>query len=82
MLMLKVAGYLQGDAVKVNMHKANSACCYVVCTFGSSSNKLYECICENCVLELLNTLKIIAGNCISEMNNCTAIEISKTSQMV
>ena len=82
MLMLKIAGYLQGDAVKVTMHKANSACCCFVCTIDSSRNKLYEFIDENCVIELLNTLKIIAGNCISEMKNCTAIEISKTSQMV
>jgi hypothetical protein len=49
------------------MHKANSACCYFVCTFDSSRNKLYEFIGENCVIELLNTLKILPGNCISEL---------------
>ena len=55
-----------GEAVNIHMHKANSACCCFVFT---SRNKLYEFIVENCVIELLNTLKIVAGNCIEEMHN-------------
>ena len=59
------------------MHKANSACCYFVCTYDSSRNKVYEFVGENCVNELLNTLKIIAGGCITEMKTHTEIEITK-----
>ena len=55
------------DAVKIHMHKANSTCCYFVCTFDSSRNKLYEFIGDKCVIELLNTLKILADECIEEM---------------
>ena len=58
---------LTGETQKIHMHKANSACCYVVCTFDSSRNKVYEFIGENCVVELLNTLKILADDCIEEM---------------
>ena len=56
-----------GESVNMHMHKANSACCYVVCTFDSSRNKLNEFIGEKCVIELLNTLIILADNCIEEM---------------
>ena len=52
---------------KISRHKANSACCYFVCTYDSSRNKLYEFIGENCVIDLLNTLKILADDCIIEM---------------
>ena len=48
-----------GEAVKIQMRKATSACCYVVCTFDSSRNKLYEFIGEKCVVEFLDTLKNI-----------------------
>ena len=70
-----------GEAVNNQMHKATSACCYFVCTFYSSINILYEFIGENCVLKLLNTLKVLAGSCISEMKKCADIEVSKNSQM-
>ena len=56
-----------GEAVHMHMHRANSACCYVVCTFESSRHKLYEFIGKNCAIELLKVLKIIADDCISEM---------------
>ena len=58
------------------MHKANSACCYFVFTLDSSRTNLYEFIRENCVIELLDTLKIIADNCISEMKKCADMEMS------
>ncbi len=64
-----------GEAVKNHMHKANSACCYFVCTFDSSTNKLYDVIGENCVIELLNTLEILADDCITEMKEYTEREI-------
>ena len=50
------------------MHKYNSAWCYFVSTYGRSRNKVYELIAENCVVELLNTLKMLAGDCTKEMN--------------
>ena len=56
-----------GESENINMNKANSAFCYVVCTFDSSRNKLYGFIGENCVIELLHTLKILAADCIAEM---------------
>ena len=71
-----------GESEKIQMHKANSACCYFVCTYDSSRNKLYEIVGESCVIELLNTLKIIAGGCIKEMKTHTDIEISKGTQHV
>ena len=46
-----------GEEVTLHMHKANSACCYFVFTDDISSNKPYEFIGENCVIELLDTLK-------------------------
>jgi hypothetical protein len=62
------------------MHKANSACCYVVCTFDSSRNQLYNFIGENCVIELLNTLKTLANSCIEEMRKQTEIVMSRTNE--
>ena len=56
-----------GESDQLNLHKANSACCYFVCTLDSSRNKLYEFIGENCVIELLNNFKIIADDCIEEI---------------
>ena len=53
-----------GEAVTMHMHKANSARCYVVCTFESSRHKLYKLIGKNCVIELLKN-KILADDCIS-----------------
>ena len=53
------------------MHKANSACCYFVFTYDRSRNKLDEFVGENCVIELLNTLRIIAGGCNQEMQTHT-----------
>jgi hypothetical protein len=58
-----------GESKKIHMHKANSACCYFVCTFGSSRNQLYNFIGENCVIELLNTLNTLANSCIEEMRH-------------
>ena len=58
-----------GEAVNIHMHKANSARCHFVCTSDSSINKLYEFIGENCVLELLNTLKILADICSENEKN-------------
>jgi hypothetical protein len=68
------------DSKKIHMHKANSACCYFVCTFDSSRNKLYNFIGENCVIDLLNTLKTLADSCIEEMRNHTKIIISKVDE--
>ena len=53
---------------------------YVLLTV--QEHKLYEFIGENCVIELLNTLKLLAGNCSSEMEKHTEIEIQQQSQMV
>jgi hypothetical protein len=70
-----------GESKNIHMHKANSACCYVVCTFDSSRNQLYNCIGENCVIELLNTLKILANSCIEEMRNKqTEIVMSRNNE--
>ena len=46
-----------GETNTLHMHRANSACCCVVCVFDCFSNNLYELLDENCVLELLKTLK-------------------------
>ena len=62
------------------MHKYNSAWCYFVFTYGRSRNKVYEFIGENCVVELLNTLKMLAGDCTKEMKKHTELEISRTKQ--
>jgi hypothetical protein len=43
---------------KMHMHKPNSAWCYVVCTFTSSTTELYEFVCESCGMYLLDTLNI------------------------
>jgi hypothetical protein len=45
------------DSKKIHMHKANSACCYFVCTCDSSRNKLYNLIGEHCVIEIFQYIK-------------------------
>ena len=64
-----------GDAIKIHKHIANSDCCYFVCTFESSRNKLYEFIGDKCVVELLDTLNKLADNCIQEMKNHNEIQM-------
>jgi hypothetical protein len=70
------------DLKKIHIHKANSACCYFVCTFDSSRNKLYNFIGDNCVIDLLDTLTKLAKSCIEEMRKIQILKCLKIKKMI
>ena len=51
---------------KIAVHEPNSACAYFVCTFDSSRNKLYKFVGNNCVINLVEQLRILASRCVRE----------------
>lgn len=55
------------SAEKIAFHEPNSACCYFVCTFDSSRNKLYKFIGRDCVINMVEQLRTLANRCVREM---------------
>ena len=47
-------------------HEPNSAAAYFVCTFDSSRNKYYKFEGRDCVLNLIEQLRLLATRCIEE----------------
>ena len=58
-----------GMSDKIARHEPNSAMLYFVCTFDDSRNKLYKFEGGNCVINLLEQLRLLAKRCILEMQH-------------
>ena len=51
---------------KIARHEPNSAAAYFVCTFDSSRNKYYKFDGRDCVLNLIDKLRLLATKCVEE----------------
>ena len=51
---------------KIARHEPNSAAAYFVCTFDSSRNKYYKFEGRDCVLNLIEQLRLLASRCVEE----------------
>ena len=51
---------------KIARHEPNSAAAYFVCTFDSSRNKYYKFEGRDCVLNLIEQLRLLATRCVEE----------------
>ena len=49
---------------KIARHEPNSASCYFVCTFDSSRNKLYTFEGRDCVINLIEQLRLLGARCV------------------
>jgi hypothetical protein len=53
-------------ADKIARHEPNSAAAYFVCTFDSSRNKYYKFEGRDCVINLIEQLRLLAKRCVEE----------------
>ena len=51
---------------KIAQHEPNSAAAYFVCTFDSSRNKYYKFEGKDCVVNLIEQLRLLANRCVEE----------------
>ena len=54
------------DDEKVSIHKPNSACFYLVCTYDHSKNKLWHHVGEDCITKMILELNTTAKQCIED----------------
>ncbi|NDB82316.1 MAG: hypothetical protein EB127_06190, partial [Alphaproteobacteria bacterium] len=70
-----------GDQNKIQKHEINSCCCYFVCTFDSSRNKLFTFVGKECLEQMILTLSDIADNCIEEMKENKRMVMTKGDEI-
>lgn len=51
---------------KIAKREPNGACCYFVCTFDSSRNILYTFEGRDCVVNVIERLRLLASRCVKE----------------
>jgi hypothetical protein len=51
---------------KIARHEPNSASCYFVCSFDSSRNKLYKFEGRDCVINVIEQLRLLGARCVQE----------------
>ena len=61
---------------KIAKHEPNSAMCYFVCTFDSSRNKLYKFEGRDCVLNMIEQLRVLGKRCVEEMRHNQDMELT------
>ena len=55
-----------GMSVEIARHEPNSASCYFVCSFDSSRNKLYTFEGRDCVINVIEQLRLLGARCVKE----------------
>ena len=64
-------------ADKVAKHEPNSACAYFVCTFDNSRNKLYTFEGRDCVINMIEQLRLLGSRCVKEQRENTEMIMTK-----
>jgi hypothetical protein len=64
-------------ADKIARHEPNSACAYFVCTFDSSRNKLYKFEGRDCVINMIEQLRLLGTRCVKEQQKNEEIIMTK-----
>jgi len=61
---------------KVARHEPNSAAAYFVCTFDNSRNKLYKFEGRDCVINMIEQLRLLASRCVKEQQKNQEMEMT------
>ena len=64
-------------ADKIAKHEPNSAAAYFVCTFDSSRNKLYKFEGRDCVINMIEQLRLLASRCVKEQQENQKMEMNE-----
>ena len=67
-------------ADKVAKHEPNSAMCYFVCTYDSSRNKLYKFEGVDCVINMIEQLRVLSKRCIEEMQHNQDMKLTEADK--
>ncbi|MFM7983658.1 MAG: hypothetical protein ACKPKO_30475, partial [Candidatus Fonsibacter sp.] len=70
-----------GDANKVAKHLVNSTCFYLVCTYDNSKNRLWTCVGEDSMTNMIIELSAVADDCIEEMRKNQVNEMTEEDQL-
>ena len=63
-------------ADKLALHEPNSACAYSVCTFDSSRNRLYKFEGRDCVMNMIEQLRLLATRGVKEQKENANMEMT------
>ena len=70
-------GEIVTNGEKVALHKANSACLYIVCTYDSSKNRLWTSVGDNCIIDMIKELHKVSEEVIKEMRHNERMHMTK-----